>query len=276
MKRQPWHGEVERGSQDGHRDTHTHTHTHARMRPCFAVTKAEVNRGANAREGVADRGLVRKAHERPAVRANVVEINRRRQHLHVPQRKLRPLGWRRSVARMHASVCVCVCVCVVCATHTHTHTHSLTVLLRALLPTCCPGQVHGGTHRENLALQNIQARLRMVLSYLFASLLPWCHSRPGSLLVLGSANVDEWLEEEGTKNKNKQKGWGREEHTPCPHCQPLQSLYMCVFLFGLCYCSLPHLFQSLLRLITSPSANHPRAHQPVCVSLQPARVHDQV
>ncbi|KAJ1964871.1 glutamine-dependent NAD(+) synthetase [Dispira parvispora] len=54
-------------------------------------------------------------------------------------------------------------------------------------------KVHGGSHTENLALQNIQARLRMVLAYLFAQLLPWTRSKNGSLLVLGSANVDECL-----------------------------------------------------------------------------------
>ncbi|KAK7466402.1 glutamine-dependent NAD(+) synthetase [Stygiomarasmius scandens] len=54
-------------------------------------------------------------------------------------------------------------------------------------------RVHGGSAAENLALQNIQARLRMVLSYLFAQLLPWVRGRVGGLLVLGSANVDESL-----------------------------------------------------------------------------------
>ncbi|KAI0825506.1 glutamine-dependent NAD(+) synthetase with GAT domain-containing protein [Irpex lacteus] len=54
-------------------------------------------------------------------------------------------------------------------------------------------RVHGGTNAENLALQNIQARLRMVLAYLFAQLLPWVRGRNGGLLVLGSANVDESL-----------------------------------------------------------------------------------
>jgi NAD+ synthase (glutamine-hydrolysing) len=49
----------------------------------------------------------------------------------------------------------------------------------------------GGGSAENLALQNIQARTRMVFSYLFAQLLPWVRDRNGSLLVLGSANVDE-------------------------------------------------------------------------------------
>ncbi|KAG8292122.1 Glutamine-dependent NAD(+) synthetase [Homalodisca vitripennis] len=53
--------------------------------------------------------------------------------------------------------------------------------------------VHGGSARESLAMQNIQARLRMVLSYLFAQLMLWAKSRSGGLLVLGSANVDEAL-----------------------------------------------------------------------------------
>lgn len=52
-------------------------------------------------------------------------------------------------------------------------------------------KVHGGSHAENIALQNIQARLRMLLSYLFAQLLPWVRGKTGALLVLGSANVDE-------------------------------------------------------------------------------------
>uniref|UniRef100_A0A665U5L2 Glutamine-dependent NAD(+) synthetase n=1 Tax=Echeneis naucrates TaxID=173247 RepID=A0A665U5L2_ECHNA len=58
----------------------------------------------------------------------------------------------------------------------------------------CPRfRVNGGSHRENLALQNIQARVRMVLAYLFAQLSLWASGRPGGLLVLGSANVDESL-----------------------------------------------------------------------------------
>ncbi|KAN0113835.1 glutamine-dependent NAD synthetase [Russula decolorans] len=54
-------------------------------------------------------------------------------------------------------------------------------------------RVHGGSDAENLALQNIQARLRMVIAYFFAQLLPWVRGRTGGLLVLGSANVDESL-----------------------------------------------------------------------------------
>ncbi|KAB5592423.1 NAD+ synthase (glutamine-hydrolysing) [Ceratobasidium theobromae] len=54
-------------------------------------------------------------------------------------------------------------------------------------------RAHGGSNAENLALQNIQARLRMVIAYLFAQLLPWVRGKMGGLLVLGSANVDESL-----------------------------------------------------------------------------------
>ncbi|MCA9921224.1 MAG: hypothetical protein KC421_02570, partial [Anaerolineales bacterium] len=51
-------------------------------------------------------------------------------------------------------------------------------------------KVHGGSDAENLALQNIQARLRMVLAYLLAQLLPWVRGGKGALLVLGTSNVD--------------------------------------------------------------------------------------
>ncbi|KAH7388544.1 hypothetical protein KP509_16G081100 [Ceratopteris richardii] len=54
-------------------------------------------------------------------------------------------------------------------------------------------KVDGGTNAENLALQNIQARLRMVIAFFLASLMPWVRKKPGFLLVLGSANVDEAL-----------------------------------------------------------------------------------
>ena len=63
-------------------------------------------------------------------------------------------------------------------------------------------KVHGGSPAENLALQNIQARSRMVLAYLFAQLAPWVQGRSGGLLVLGSANVDESLRGYLTKYDN--------------------------------------------------------------------------
>ncbi|KAM7250033.1 hypothetical protein ACFE04_021916 [Oxalis oulophora] len=54
-------------------------------------------------------------------------------------------------------------------------------------------KVDGGSNIENLGLQNIQARVRMVLAFMLASLLPWVHSKSGFYLVLGSSNVDEAL-----------------------------------------------------------------------------------
>ncbi|XP_053305509.1 glutamine-dependent NAD(+) synthetase [Spea bombifrons] len=54
-------------------------------------------------------------------------------------------------------------------------------------------RAHGGSVRENLALQNLQARVRMVTAYLFAQLTLWTRGLPGGLLVLGTANVDESL-----------------------------------------------------------------------------------
>ncbi|XP_030439797.1 glutamine-dependent NAD(+) synthetase [Syzygium oleosum] len=54
-------------------------------------------------------------------------------------------------------------------------------------------KVDGGSNAENLGLQNIQARIRMVLAFMLASLLPWVHNKSGFYLVLGSSNVDEGL-----------------------------------------------------------------------------------
>lgn len=54
-------------------------------------------------------------------------------------------------------------------------------------------RTNGGCVRQSLALQNIQARIRMVCAYLFAQLMLWARNRPGGLLVVGSANVDESL-----------------------------------------------------------------------------------
>lgn len=56
-------------------------------------------------------------------------------------------------------------------------------------------RVEGGTNQENLTLQCLQARIRMVTAYEFGQILPTARGRPGggSLLVLGSANVGESL-----------------------------------------------------------------------------------
>eukprot|EP00762_Andalucia_godoyi_P005025 ANDGO_01440.mRNA.1 Glutamine-dependent NAD(+) synthetase len=77
---------------------------------------------------------------------------------------------------------------------------SIDVIISAILAffTAATGRVpkfavHGGSAAEDLALQNIQARIRMVMSYFFAQLIPWVRGGQGALLVLGSANVDEGL-----------------------------------------------------------------------------------
>ncbi|KAH7061757.1 NAD+ synthetase [Paraphoma chrysanthemicola] len=52
-----------------------------------------------------------------------------------------------------------------------------------------------GSQTENLALQNIQARIRIFTAYYFAQMLPSTRGRPGAgtLLVLGSVGVEECL-----------------------------------------------------------------------------------
>jgi NAD+ synthase (glutamine-hydrolysing) len=54
-------------------------------------------------------------------------------------------------------------------------------------------KVHGGTPVEDLALQNVQSRSRMVMSYLAGQLIPWFAGKKGWLLILGSSNLDESL-----------------------------------------------------------------------------------
>lgn len=72
---------------------------------------------------------------------------------------------------------------------------AVTTLFTSLFGLTLRFKVHGGAPAENIALQNIQSRLRMVLAYLLAQTLCLVRSRRGggSLLVLGSANVDESL-----------------------------------------------------------------------------------
>ncbi|KAH9305697.1 hypothetical protein KI387_010101, partial [Taxus chinensis] len=70
---------------------------------------------------------------------------------------------------------------------------SLISLFQSLTGKTPRYKVDGGTNAENLALQNIQARVRMIIAFLFASLMPWVQSKSGFFLVLGSSNVDEGL-----------------------------------------------------------------------------------
>jgi NAD+ synthase (glutamine-hydrolysing) len=50
-----------------------------------------------------------------------------------------------------------------------------------------------GTLAEDMALQNLQARIRMTLSYMLAGLVTWTRKRKGFLLVLASGNLDEGM-----------------------------------------------------------------------------------
>ena len=53
---------------------------------------------------------------------------------------------------------------------------TLCTILRCLRACLCV-QADGGSNAENLALQNIQARLRMVLAFMLAQLMPWVRDR---------------------------------------------------------------------------------------------------
>ena len=84
-------------------------------------------------------------------------------------------------------------------------------------------KAHGGSDVENLALQNIQARQRMVTAYYFAQMLPTVRKRRGGggLLVLGSANVDESLRGYMTKYDCSSAGTGLScKHRPALELTP--------------------------------------------------------
>ncbi|CAG9321354.1 unnamed protein product [Blepharisma stoltei] len=63
-------------------------------------------------------------------------------------------------------------------------------------------KANGGTWIEDLALQNIQARSRMIAAYLMGQLLPWHQNKPGYYLILGSGNLEEGLTGYMTKYDN--------------------------------------------------------------------------
>lgn len=85
--------------------------------------------------------------------------------------------------------------------HLEVRIDTITSAFVALLTTLFPSskrhtprfRAHGGSQAENIALQNIQARCRMVLAFFLAQLLPWIRGSGSFMLVLGSANVDEGL-----------------------------------------------------------------------------------
>ncbi|KAK1362480.1 hypothetical protein POM88_046954 [Heracleum sosnowskyi] len=61
----------------------------------------------------------------------------------------------------------------------------------------------GGSNIQNLGLQNIQARIKMVMAFMLASLLPWVYSKPGFYLVLGSSYVDEGQRQQEIERKER-------------------------------------------------------------------------
>ncbi|XP_065198726.1 glutamine-dependent NAD(+) synthetase-like [Sycon ciliatum] len=82
--------------------------------------------------------------------------------------------------------------------HSVVYVDGIVDAVTGLVTDVCDGKkpqfmVNGGSHSEDVALQNMQARSRMVTAYTLAQLLPWSRGTTGSLLVLGTANVDEAL-----------------------------------------------------------------------------------
>lgn len=54
-------------------------------------------------------------------------------------------------------------------------------------------QSTGGSHQEGIALQNLQARLRLTLSYYYAQLVVTVRKCTGPLLIVATGNCDEGL-----------------------------------------------------------------------------------
>jgi len=77
--------------------------------------------------------------------------------------------------------------------HIDTVISSLLTLFQTLTGKRPRYKVDGGSYAENIGLQNIQARIRMVLAFMLASLMPWVQNKSGFFLVLGCSNVDEAL-----------------------------------------------------------------------------------
>jgi NAD+ synthase (glutamine-hydrolysing) len=65
-----------------------------------------------------------------------------------------------------------------------------TILGKAFTPRF---KAHGGSVSESLALQNLQARLRLCLSYFFVQLVLAVQGNPAPLLVIATGNCDEGL-----------------------------------------------------------------------------------
>lgn len=67
-------------------------------------------------------------------------------------------------------------------------------------------RVHGGSSAENLALQNVQARCRMVLSYLYAQLTPWSQGEEEGGGREGKEGEGRKGESEGERERRGRRG----------------------------------------------------------------------
>ncbi|KAF1738488.1 Glutamine-dependent NAD(+) synthetase [Beauveria bassiana] len=87
--------------------------------------------------------------------------------------------------------------------------HAQKSLVKSSLGLDAKFKVEGGSEAENLMLQNIQARTRMVVAYEFAQILPTTRELAGggTLLVLGSANVGEDINPIGSIDKAALRGF---------------------------------------------------------------------
>nr|XP_040563428.1 glutamine-dependent NAD(+) synthetase-like isoform X2 [Lepeophtheirus salmonis] len=111
----------------------------------------------------------------------------------------------------------------------------------------------GGSIRENLALQNVQSRVKMVISYLFAQLMLWARNRAGGLLVLGSTNIDDCL-----------RGFITKYDCSSADINPIGSISKIDLKYFLLYAKNEHNFTSLEGIINElepetlppPSTNH--------------------
>lgn len=70
--------------------------------------------------------------------------------------------------------------------------NSLTQLLEEQFQQKALYKSEGGSARQDVTLQNIQARCRMVIAYMMSQIIPeFVENGQGFIMVLASANLDE-------------------------------------------------------------------------------------
>eukprot|EP00917_Polyrhabdina_sp_WS-2016_P031471 GHVP01067142.1.p1 GENE.GHVP01067142.1~~GHVP01067142.1.p1 ORF type:complete len:668 (+),score=96.76 GHVP01067142.1:31-2004(+) len=98
-----------------------------------------------------------------------------------------------------------------------------------------------GSRTEDLALQNLQARFRMVVSYFLGAILPLCRGQSGFLLILGTGNVDEGL-----------RGYFTKYDCSSADLNPIGSISKCDLTRWLRYCSQDFDLESLNPILEAP------------------------